>query len=719
MKVSIIALLHKNNVKNFSATSQLLKQQTIGYENIELVIVDQLDSKSDSVSQHLSLLEKEPNVQVAAAEHIQLSQLKGNYISFFDWNYQIDAAMYHRLIQTAEEANLQFVSANEGPANRQQYYEAHDIMQLGMAAITSLKVIKKETLLALSSIEQLNSAAVKMIDFMLYNYPTVTFAFLGELTYKNQFAFNEQYVYQEAVDVEQIIAQANQLFHHDFDKEVAAVLLAHMMYLIDKKVFTDDLLEEEQARVYQVLRMLLVQFTDEELASIDLAGYIPFFSMVEKSLNHESTEYIKLLRSKRHWYEQTAKYQKYFKKHPHNLENSLSWKITKPLRSAYRLYNGVKRRLYKGALLTLAKLVKLSLGNKKVWLVGEREDQAEDNGYFFFKYCRENYPNQQVYYIINEDSPHVSKVNKLGNVIYHSTFKHKLYMLVADTYISAWTFEECSYPRPKQQFINMFKKQLNQKYNICLQHGVIIHNIAPYLSKEKYKQNLIISSSRDEKKIIQHTLGYSDDEVAVTGLARFDNLHNISVKKQILIMPTWRRHLFRINKTNFLKSDYYKAYRDLIANKDFLEMIERHNIPVKFYIHSQMQKFMSHFVTDHPNIEFLVKSTATVSELLKESALLITDYSSVSSDFLYMNKPVIMYQFDPHNNHHTAVEEIKYSDLGRIVSTENEVVSAVQEVIKNDFVLSEPYVQNSNRIFTYKDQHNSERIYQVIKEKTS
>lgn len=184
-------------------------------------------------------------------------------------------------------------------------------------------------------------------------------------------------------------------------------------------------------------------------------------------------------------------------------------------------------------------------------------------------------------------------------------------------------------------------------------------------------------------------------------------------------MPTWRRHLFRINKTNFLKSDYYKAYRDLIANKDFLEMIERHNIPVKFYIHSQMQKFMSHFITDHPNIEFLVKSTATVSELLKESALLITDYSSVSSDFLYMNKPVIMYQFDPHNNHHTAVEEIKYSDLGRIVSTETEVVSAVQEVIKNDFVLSEPYVQNSNRIFTYKDQHNSERIYQVIKEKTS
>ncbi|NGY75606.1 hypothetical protein F6Y02_02145 [Bacillus megaterium] len=75
--------------------------------------------------------------------------------------------------------------------------------------------------------------------------------------------------------------------------------------------------------------------------------------------------------------------------------------------------------------------------------------------------------------------------------------------------------------------------------------------------------------------------------------------------------------MFKINKNSFLKSGYYKAYKNLITNQEFLEMIERHNIPVKFYIHSQMQS-MDQFVIDHPNIEFLVKSTATVSELLKK-----------------------------------------------------------------------------------------------------
>lgn len=184
-------------------------------------------------------------------------------------------------------------------------------------------------------------------------------------------------------------------------------------------------------------------------------------------------------------------------------------------------------------------------------------------------------------------------------------------------------------------------------------------------------------------------------------------------------MPTWRRHLLNVNKAQFLQSDYYKVYKSLIENKDFLNLIEKKNIEVKFYIHSQMQKFMDEFVVKHPKIEFLVKSNATVSELLKESALLITDYSSVSSDFLYMEKPVIMYQFDPHNNHHAPCEEIRYSDLGYIVSKEQALIKQINKVMDDNLKISKRYLANSKRIFKYKDTKNAERIYKVIKEKTS
>ena len=45
-----------------------------------------------------------------------------------------------------------------------------------------------------------------------------------------------------------------------------------------------------------------------------------------------------------------------------------------------------------------------------------------------------------------------------------------------------------------------------------------------------------------EKEIVVRDLNFFSNQVAVTGLARFDELFNpnVEVKNQILIIPTWR-----------------------------------------------------------------------------------------------------------------------------------------------------------------------------------
>ncbi|MEE6133302.1 CDP-glycerol glycerophosphotransferase family protein [Priestia sp. GS2] len=720
MKVSIVALLQDNNIANFSTAMELFKKQHIGYENLELIIMDQTTTKTEIETIEVAKAAQEENVRIVREGKVDFAALKGSYVNFFDFNYEIGNGFYNTLYDLCEKEQLDFASANMTADIDKDLSNSAHVVELGFDGIVSMKLIKKDLLLqkGFSFLNDVNAKTIEFLQFKLYLVP-LKFKYTNRVRYHHYFDFNEEYIKDSVKNVSYTIKQSIELNNQDMYKDISMIELQHLMYLIDKNTFTNNLMEEEQSIAYGAVRELLKIFNSEELKANDLGGYLPFFNLLKKELDEEATHYIKLLRSKRHWYQQSNKYEQYFEKNPHSLEDSLSWKVTRPLRKAKKMSRSVKSLFHKIFLIMLASIVKLFLFNKKVWLVGEREDQAEDNGYFFFKHCRENHPNQKVYYVINEDSPHLHKVEKYGNVIYHSSFKHRLYMLVADTYISAWTFEECSYPRAKKEFIKLFGKQIANKKNICLQHGVIIHNISPYLHKERYNQDLIISSSEYEKKIIQNTLGYSDEQVAITGLARFDNLHNLSVKKQILIMPTWRRHLFKINKHSFLKSEYFKAYNNLIRNKEFLEAIEKHNIPVKFYIHSQMQKFMDNFVFEHPNIEFLVKSTATVSELLKESALLVTDYSSVSSDFLYMNKPVIMYQFDPHNNHHAPVKEIEYRDLGMIASNEDQLISNVLKTIDQEFKTNKHYIKNSKRIFKYKDQHNCERIYNVILEKTS
>ena len=81
----------------------------------------------------------------------------------------------------------------------------------------------------------------------------------------------------------------------------------------------------------------------------------------------------------------------------------------------------------------------LKIFKKNLWIISEMEHTARDNGYWFFKYMRENHPERNVYYPIQFDSPDYKKVAKLGNVIRHGSFKHHIYTWCAEADISART----------------------------------------------------------------------------------------------------------------------------------------------------------------------------------------------------------------------------------------------------------------------------------------
>src|SRR5699024_10330685 len=61
---------------------------------------------------------------------------------------------------------------------------------------------------------------------------------------------------------------------------------------------------------------------------------------------------------------------------------------------------------------------------KDIWLIGERINKAQDTGYHLFKYIREYYPERNVYYVIDKNSPEAENVEQLGNVIYYKSKEH-------------------------------------------------------------------------------------------------------------------------------------------------------------------------------------------------------------------------------------------------------------------------------------------------------
>jgi CDP-glycerol glycerophosphotransferase (TagB/SpsB family) len=179
-------------------------------------------------------------------------------------------------------------------------------------------------------------------------------------------------------------------------------------------------------------------------------------------------------------------------------------------------------------------------------------------------------------------------------------------------------------------------------------------------------------------------------------------------------MPTYRN----LYGEKLERTEYYRRWNSLINNKQLIKYIEKNNITIYFYLHNRMHKYIDYFNSKSKNI--IIAKDNNINDLIKESSLLVTDYSSVYMDFAYMLKPVIYYQFDYKNYRKTLYKEgyYKYSKdaFGKILLDEEDVVKKIIAYVTLNYKLEDVYLNKMNNFFGKKDSLNSERIYMAIEE---
>lgn len=76
---------------------------------------------------------------------------------------------------------------------------------------------------------------------------------------------------------------------------------------------------------------------------------------------------------------------------------------------------------------------------RDVWIVSERPDEAQDNGYWFFKYIHEKNLHNRTYYIIKKTSKDFQKIHAIApdRVIKYGSFKHYLFYIISRIHYSA------------------------------------------------------------------------------------------------------------------------------------------------------------------------------------------------------------------------------------------------------------------------------------------
>jgi CDP-glycerol glycerophosphotransferase (TagB/SpsB family) len=344
------------------------------------------------------------------------------------------------------------------------------------------------------------------------------------------------------------------------------------------------------------------------------------------------------------------------------------------------------------------------------WAICESSAEARDNGYHFFKYVCENHPEQSCVYAIDKKSKDFKKVEQLGEVVQFGTVKHWILYFTCRYLISSKGFTPNNY-----MVSAMGKLGFHRPNHVFLQHGITINYVECLLANRCYHKYFIAGAEPEYQYILNH-FGYPEESVRYTGFSRFDHLHDFEVKhNRVMIMPTWRKWL---DKKNVGGSEYTCKWKELFQSEKLAELIRTYELDVILYLHPNMQKIIAKSELEKLGITIADMEADDLQELMKSAELMITDYSSVFFDMVYMKKPVIFYQFDEKKfrefHYKQGWFDYHNNPFGNSFDKCRDVLDELERYVNNGYQISDQYRNRHREVFKLYDNKNSERIYNLL-----
>ncbi|WP_165351993.1 CDP-glycerol glycerophosphotransferase family protein [Salipiger sp. IMCC34102] len=272
-------------------------------------------------------------------------------------------------------------------------------------------------------------------------------------------------------------------------------------------------------------------------------------------------------------------------------------------------------------------------------VLGEYTNIARDNGRALFEYLHSHADaDVDASYIVEPNNLDDYDVNQPG-VLPFGSREHLERCL--DAHVCAFTHHR-NYVYPA--IIEMISpERYNSTRTLFLQHGITAmkKSVARHYSKNRVDYSAISVCSQLEREIFRNHFSYDSSSVFVTGFPRYDTLFRKAKSAeadpdQVLFFPTWRAGLEKMTTEEVFDNEFFVRWQQ--AMKGVSDMGLRSVLILHPMLHRHRALFEDH--VDE------IRSTTTFQDTLLQSSCLITDYSSVSFDALFVKKPVFLFQFD-------------------------------------------------------------------------
>lgn len=372
---------------------------------------------------------------------------------------------------------------------------------------------------------------------------------------------------------------------------------------------------------------------------------------------------------------------------------------------------------------TTAKLTKCK---NEIWLYCDREN-IFDNAYEQFQHDFDIDDGVKRYYIVDNitdsDKNKYFTAKQKKYLVNFKSIKHRILFLNSSKVFTSFNSISIISPfgnLPLRWYYDMMETEI-----IYLQHGVLHANLPHLYAKEKSNVDKIVISSEFERKNFQEIYRFKENDLIFSGMPRFDTIDVTKpAKRKILFSPSWRKNLIGeyLNNTRallpekFLASPFYKETMSFLNSQELADLLEKHDLTLDFKNHPIFRDYDKYFKVDNPRIN-VTQDGINMQDYL----VMITDYSSVVFDFVYLSRPIIY--FVPDYEQFLAGITHSYSKLdlpleegfGDITQSGEELLNAVKTLAENDFKANPVYQKRTDDFFGERDLKHCDRLYNLVK----
>lgn len=204
----------------------------------------------------------------------------------------------------------------------------------------------------------------------------------------------------------------------------------------------------------------------------------------------------------------------------------------------------------------------------------------------------------------------------------------------------------------KKDKLIYFRDLLSPKI-IRMYHGYPITRSSSYAQMGSNAAAVVVASNYERELYKNEDNCFKDEQIIPSGNPRYDDLIDDS-RNQILISPTWRPALVGKTAPNgkteynpkFKESSFYLLYNQVLNDEKLINTARRNGYKIKLFFHPKFEAQTADF--ESTDIVEVLSPTEDMDyvTIMKQSNLMVTDFSSVQYDFAYMRKPVVYYH-DP------------------------------------------------------------------------